>query len=359
MPRALKICQVAPLFESVPPKGYGGTERIVSYLTEELVRLGHEVTLYASGDSVTGAELVAPCARSLRSDGGSVDQLAHHLVMLEQVFADADRYDLIHCHVDYLHFPFSKRHPVPTLTTLHGRLDIPDLVTVYREYPGMPVVSISDAQREPLPWLNWQGTVYHGLPVSQYPFQESAGTYLAFLGRISPEKRVDRAIEIARRVGWPIKIAAKIDRADQAYFEAHIKRLLDEPGVEFLGEIGEQEKAEFLGRARALLFPIDWREPFGIVMIEAMACGTPVVAYRNGSVPEIVEDGATGYIVEDLDGAERACARVDSLSRRGCREAFEARFTDTRMAEDYVALYRQLVEQPLKAQAQTALGTLR
>lgn len=356
----LRICQVAPLFESVPPKGYGGTERIVSYLTEELVRQGHEVTLYASGDSVTGAELIAPCPRSLRLDAGCGDQLAHHLTMLEQVFADADRYDLIHCHVDYLHFPFSRRHPVPTLTTLHGRLDIPDLVPLHGEYSGMPVVSISDSQREPLPWLNWQGTVYHGLPVSRYPFQESPGTYLAFLGRISPEKRPDRAIEIARRVGLPIKIAAKIDRADQVYFDAHIKRLLDEPGVEFLGEIGDEDKAEFLGGARALLFPIDWREPFGIVMIEAMACGTPVVAYRNGSVPEVVDDGVTGYIVDDLDGAVRACRRVESLSRRGCRDAFESRFTDTRMAEDYVALYRQLAEQPVvKAQAHTASGTVR
>ncbi len=340
----MRIAQVSPLFESVPPKYYGGTERVVSYLTEELVRRGHDVTLFASGDSVTKARLIAPCRRSLRLDKHCVDQLAHHILMLEQVFKDTSRFDIIHFHIDYLHFPLSRRSATPHVTTLHGRLDIPDLVPLYQEFREVPVVSISNAQREPLPWLNWQGTVYHGLPEDLYTFREEPGKYLAFLGRISPEKRVDRAIEIAKRVGMEIKIAAKVDAVDREYFEDVIEPLLKDPLAEYVGEIGEGEKNEFLGNAYALLFPIDWPEPFGLVMIEAMACGTPVIAYRKGSVPEVMEEGTTGFIVHGLEDAVKAVERVPLLSRKRCREVFEERFTASRMAEDYLAVYKRLLE---------------
>jgi glycosyltransferase involved in cell wall biosynthesis len=340
----LRIAQVAPLYESVPPKYYGGTERVVSYLTEELVRQGHEVTLFASGDSVTKAHLIAACRRSLRMDRHCLDQLAHHILMLEQVFKLRDRFDIIHFHIDYLHFPLTRAHRVPNLTTLHGRLDIPDLVPIYREFREMPVVSISNAQREPLPWINWQGTVYHGLPEDLYTYREEPGKYLAFLGRISPEKRVDRAIEIARKVGMEIKIAAKVDAVDRSYFEDVVEPLLKDPAVEYVGEIGEGEKDEFLGNAYALLFPIDWPEPFGLVMIEAMACGTPVIAYRKGSVPEVMEEGKTGFIVEGLEDAVKAVESVHTLSRKRCREVFEERFTAARMTRDYLSLYQRLLE---------------
>ena len=340
----MKIAQVAPLYESVPPKYYGGTERVVSYLTEELLKQGHEVTLFASGDSVTKAHLVAPCRRSLRLDKHCVDQLAHHVLMLEMVFRDPDRFDIIHFHIDYLHFLLSRRYKIPHLTTLHGRLDIPDLVPLYQEFCDMPVVSISDAQREPLPWLNWLGTVYHGLPEDLYNFREKPGDYLAFLGRIAPEKRVDRAIEIAKRIGMPIKIAAKVDKVDKDYFEDVVEPLLRNPLVEYVGEIGEGEKDEFLGNAYALLFPINWPEPFGLVMIEAMACGTPVIAYRRGSVPEVMEEGATGFIVQGLEDAIEAVHRIPTLSRKRCRQVFEERFSASRMARDYIALYQQVVE---------------
>jgi glycosyltransferase involved in cell wall biosynthesis len=339
----MRVAQVAPLYESVPPKYYGGTERIVSYLTEELVRQGHEVTLFASGDSVTRARLVAACRRSLRLDKRCVDQMVHHIVMLEQVFRNVDEFDLVHFHIDYLHFPLSRRQLMAQLTTLHGRLDIPDLVPLYREFPDMPVVSISDAQREPLPGAGWEATVYHGLPDDLYRFREEPGGYLAFLGRISPEKRVDRAIEIAKEVEIPLKIAAKVDRIDQEYFACMIEPLLRDPLIEFVGEIGEGEKDEFLGNAYALLFPIDWPEPFGLVMIEAMACGTPVIAYRQGSVPEVIEEGRTGFIVNDLEEAVDAVRRVPELSRRRCREVFDQRFTATRMTQDYLEVYRRLV----------------
>lgn len=345
----MKIAQVAPLFESVPPKYYGGTERVVSYLTEELVRQGHEVTLFASGDSVTKAHLIAPCRRSLRLDKNCVDQLAHHILMLEIVFKQAYRFDIIHFHIDYLHFPLSRRHNVPHVTTLHGRLDIPDLVPLYREFGEMPVVSISNSQREPLPWLNWQGTVYHGLPEDLYTFREEHGKYLAFLGRIAPEKRVDRAIEIAKRTGIPLKIAAKVDKVDKEYFETVVQPLLRDPLIEYLGEIGDGEKNEFLGNAYALLFPIDWPEPFGLVMIEAMACGTPVIAYRRGSVPEVLEEGVTGFIVQGLEDAVEAVYKVRDINRRRCREVFEERFSATRMTRDYLNIYKQLLE--IKQQA--------
>jgi glycosyltransferase involved in cell wall biosynthesis len=339
----MRIAQVAPLFESVPPKYYGGTERVVSYLTEELVRQGHDVTLFASGDSVTKARLVAVTRRSLRLDKHCVDRMAHHMLLLEHVFRRVDEFDIVHFHIDYLHFPLSRRHRFAHVTTLHGRLDIPDLVPLYEEYREMPVVSISDAQRAPLPFANWQATVYHGIPEDLYRFREAPGRYLAFLGRISPEKRVDRAIEIAKRVEMPLKIAAKVDQVDREYFEDYIRPRLDHPLVEYVGEIGEGEKDEFLGNAYALLFPIDWPEPFGLVMIEAMACGTPVIAYRKGSVPEVMEEGRTGFIVETLEDAVRAVRRVPELSRRRCREVFEERFTASRMARDYVAVYERIL----------------
>jgi glycosyltransferase involved in cell wall biosynthesis len=273
-----------------------------------------------------------------------MDQLAHHVLMLEMVFKDPDRFDIIHFHIDYMHFPISRRHRTPHLTTLHGRLDIPDLVPLYQEFREVPVVSISNSQREPLPWLNWQGTVYHGLPEDLYTFREEPGGYLAFLGRISPEKRVDRAIEIARRIGMPIKIAAKVDNVDKDYFEDVVEPLLRNPLVEYVGEIGEGEKDEFLGNAYALLFPIDWPEPFGLVMIEAMACGTPVIAYRRGSVPEVLEEGVTGFIVQGLEDAIEAVRRVPTLSRRRCREVFEERFSASRMVRDYLTIYKRLLE---------------
>jgi len=339
----MRIAQVAPLYESVPPKYYGGTERVVSYLTEELVRQGHEVTLFASGDSETNARLVAACRRSLRLDKRYQGQMAHHFVMLERVFQRAGEFDIIHFHVDYLHFPLSRRKAVTHVTTLHGRLDIPDLVPLYQEFREMPVISISNGQREPLPWANWQATVYHGLPADIYRFRPEPGSYLAFLGRISPEKRVDRAIEIAKQVGMPLKIAAKIDRVDQDYFKSEIAPLLRNSLVEFVGEIDDDEKDEFLGNAYALLFPIDWPEPFGLVIIEAMACGTPVIAYRGGAVPELVEPGQTGFIVEGLEDAVEAARRVAQLSRKRCREVFEQRFTVTRMAYDYVQQFERLI----------------
>jgi len=339
----MRIAQVAPLYESVPPIYYGGTERVVSYLTEELVRQGHEVTLFASGDSVTRARLVAACRRSLRFDKHCIDELAHQILMLENVFQRAAQFEIVHFHADYLHFPLSRRQPITHLTTLHGRLDIPDLVPLYQEFRDMPVVSISNAQREPLPWANWQATVYHGIPADLYRFRAEPGTYLAFMGRISPEKRVDRAIEIAKQVQIPLKIAAKVDRVDKDYFKLVVEPLLGEPLVEFVGEISEGEKVDFLGNAYALLFPIDWPEPFGLVMIEAMACGTPVIAYRSGAVPEVMEEVYTGFIVEELKDAVEAVRRVPELSRKRCREVFEQRFTATRMAHDYVRVYERLI----------------
>jgi glycosyltransferase involved in cell wall biosynthesis len=347
----MKIAQVAPLFESVPPQCYGGTERVVSYLTEELVRQGHQVTLFASGDSVTQAHLVAACPRALRLDEQCVDQLAHCMVLLEHVFRQAPTFDLLHFHIDYLHFPLSVRQRVPHVTTLHGRLDIPDLVPVYQTFPSMPVVSISDAQRLPLPGLQWQGTVYHGLPEDLYTFQDTPGSYLAFLGRISPEKGIEQAIAIARQAGMPLKIVAKIDQVDREYFQSVVQPLLDDPLVEYLGEMGERDKNAFLGQAYALLFPIDWPEPFGLVMIEALACGTPVIAYGRGSVPEVLEDGVTGWIVAGRDDAIQAIAQVSTLSRRRCRQTFEERFSATQMTQDYLRIYQQLLEPRTKRTA--------
>ena len=339
----MRIAQVAPLYESVPPKLYGGTERIVSWLTEDLVRLGHDVTLFASGDSMTTARLVAGSPQSLRMNPSCIDQLAHHVNMLEQVFDQRDDFDLIHFHVDYLHFPLSRREQVAQVTTLHGRLDIPDLQPLYRTFSDMPVVSISDAQRIPLPWANWQATVHHGLPENSLAFFGAPGKYLAFLGRTSPEKGLDRAIQIAKRVGMPLKIAAKIDRVDKQYFESVIKPMLNDSLIEFIGEIGYSDKNEFLGNAAALLFPINWPEPFGIVMIEALACGTPVIAWPLGSVPEVIEDGITGFLVRDVDSAAKAVERLDRIDRAKCREAFERRFTVARMTKDYLAVYDRII----------------
>ncbi len=342
----MNIAQVAPLYESVPPKLYGGTERVVSYLTEELVRQGHNVTLFASGDSKTAANLHAVCDRALRLERGNVvDALAHHIRMIELVAQRALDFDVIHFHIDYLHFPLTRRQGGAALTTLHGRLDIPDLIPLYREFTDMSLVSISDAQRIPMPWANWVATVHHGLPKRLYEPRETPGKYLAFLGRISPEKRVDRAIEIAGHVGMPIKIAAKIDAVDREYFDSRIRKLFDNPLVEYIGEIGDCDKPDFLGNAYALLFPIDWPEPFGLAMIEALACGTPVIAYRKGAVAEILDEGATGYLVNNLDEAVRAVDRIGSLDRRVCRQVFEERFSAGRMCLDYLDVYRRLLGQ--------------
>jgi len=343
-PKTMRIAQVAPLYESVPPKLYGGTERIVSYLTEELVRQGHEVTLFASGDSMTGATLVPACAASLRLDPNCVDRLAYHVLMLEEVLRQKDNFDIIHYHIDYLHFPISRRELVPNITTLHGRLDLADLVPIYDVFREIPLVSISDAQREPLPWVNWQGTVYHGMREDHLSAGPGDGGYLAFLGRISPEKGIDEAINIAKLSGMPLKIAAKVDRDDREYFETVIKPQMNHPLVEFLGEIGYPDKNEFLGKAAALLFPINWPEPFGIVMMEAMACGTPVIAYPRGSVPEIILDGINGVIVRSARAAAEAVRNIGNIDRAHCREEFERRFTARRMAEDYLALYERLVK---------------
>lgn len=340
----MRIAQVAPLYESVPPRLYGGTERVVSWLTEELVSCGHEVTLFASGDSVTTARLVPACKKALRLDANCVDPLAHHILMIERVLSQAQDFDLIHFHIDYLHFPLSRREQVPCVTTLHGRLDLPDLPPLYKEFREMPVVSISNAQRKPLPWVNWLDTVHHGLPTGLLRQRDGRGEYLAFLGRISPEKGLDRAIQIAIRSGMRLKVAAKIDRVDIDYFEKHIAPMFEHPLIEYVGEIGNSEKEEFLGNATALLFPIDWPEPFGIVMIEAMACGTPVIAHPFGSVPEILPDGVCGFLVRDLDEAVEAVGRIGEIDRRECRRHFELHFTAERMARKYLNIYRQLIE---------------
>jgi glycosyltransferase involved in cell wall biosynthesis len=339
----MKVAQIAPLYESVPPKLYGGTERVVSYLTDGLVRQGHDVTLYASADSMTLAELRPVCEKALRLQGQKiVDPLAHHIRLLEMVAQEASEFDVVHFHIDYLHFPMTRRQNFASVTTLHGRLDIPDIHALFREFSEMNLVSISNAQRQPMKWANWVGTVHHGLPENLYLPSYRTGKYLAFLGRISPEKRVDRAIEIAKRVGMPIKIAAKVDAADKDYFESEIRGLLDHPLVEYIGEIGEHEKAEFLGNAFALMFLINWQEPFGLVLTEAMACGTPVIAYRMGSVPEVVDDGTTGFIVDNMDAASEAVGRIDALDRRTVRRVFEQRFSARRMCHDYINIYQRV-----------------
>jgi glycosyltransferase involved in cell wall biosynthesis len=331
--------------ESVPPRLYGGTERIVSYLTDELVRLGHDVTLFASGDSVTRAKLIPCCREALRLSPAVKDYMPYYMGMIDTVQRMAPRFDIIHFHIDQLHFPLFRDIAAKTVTTLHGRLDLPDLKFLFARFPEMPVVSISNAQRAPLPEANFVDTVYHGLPAQLLkPKWEAGGGYLAFLGRISPEKRVDRAIAIARGAGIPIKIAAKVDASDRAYFEREIQHLLQAPGVEFIGEINERSKSEFLGNAKALLFPIDWPEPFGLVMIEAMMCGTPVLAFGHGSVPEVIDDGMSGVIVSSMEEAQARLGEVLALDRRRVRQQFDKRFTASQMAARYLQVYAGMTD---------------
>lgn len=341
----MRIAQVAPLTESVPPKAYGGTERIVCYLTDQLVAMGHEVTLFASGDSVTKAKLIAPTPKALRHNQNIIDPIAHVFYMLEMVQQLKDHFDVIHYHVDYFHFPFSRRNGVTHCTTMHGRLDIDDLSVLFKEFSEIPLVSISNSQRIPLPFSNFVKTIYHGIPADLLKFQKEKGKYLAFIGRISPEKRLDRAIQIAQQARLPLKIAAKVDKADLAYYEEQIKPYMENPLLEYLGEINDLQKNDFLGHAAALLFPIDWPEPFGLVMIEAMACGTPVIAFNRGSVPEVVDEGETGFIVESVEEAVEKIKLLDSFDRVLCRKIFDERFTDRRMANEYVELYKSLIEQ--------------
>jgi glycosyltransferase involved in cell wall biosynthesis len=339
----MKIAQIAPLAESVPPKLYGGTERVVSYLTEELVRLGHDVTLFASGDSETTAKLVAAAPRALRLDPRVKDPLAPLALMIERVRAMAHEFDILHFHIDHVHLPVFRPLARKTVTTMHSRLDLAELAPLYREFGDMPLVSISTAQRKPLAFANWVGTVHHGLAREVCPFNPAPrGGYFAFLGRVSQEKGLERAIEIARRAGVRLRIAAKIDTADQEYFQTRIVPRLGEPGIEFVGELNEAQKPAFLGNASALLFPIDWPEPFGLAMIEAMSCGTPVIAWPHGSVPEVVEDGRTGYVVDSIDAAVAALEKAAHLDRLGVRERFEERFSAARMAQDYLSVYRAL-----------------
>jgi glycosyltransferase involved in cell wall biosynthesis len=344
----MKIAQIAPLMESVPPRLYGGTERIVSYLTDELVKLGHKVTLFASGDSVSQADLVSCATVALRLDTNVRDTTPYYMLMLDRVRRYAEEFDILHFHIDQFHFPLFRDIAHRTVTTLHGRQDLPDLKPLYVGFSDMPLVSISDAQRQPIANANFAATVYHGLPAELYtPTYHPRGGYLAFIGRISPEKRADRAIQLAQALGIPLKIAAKVDKVDDAYFREKIAPLLYQPGVEFIGEINDRAKTEFLGQARALLFPIDWPEPFGLSMIEARACGTPVLAFRHGSVPEVVDQGVTGLMVDTLDEAIRMLPRVLALDRHAVRRQFEKRFSATRMASDYVALYRSLLKRPV------------
>jgi glycosyltransferase involved in cell wall biosynthesis len=339
----MKIAQIAPLAESVPPRLYGGTERVVSYLTEELVRLGHDVTLFASGDSQTSARLVACAPRALRLDPRVKDALPHHLLMIERVRSRAHEFDVLHFHVEHVHLPLFRPLARKCVTTLHGRLDLPDLAPLYAEFDEMPLVSISDAQRRPLPNANWVATVYHGLAEPVCPYNPAPrGEYLAFLGRVSPEKGIERAIEIAKRARMHLRIAAKVDRTEEHYWRTRVAPLVSDPLIDFIGEVGEAQKPTFLGNAAALLFPIDWPEPFGLAMIEAMSCGTPVIAWPHGSVPEVVEHGVTGFIVDSVETAVSALAQARRLDRAQVRRRFDERFSAARMARDYLAVYRNL-----------------
>jgi glycosyltransferase involved in cell wall biosynthesis len=335
----MRIAQIAPLMESIPPRFYGGSERVASYLTEELVAQGHDVTLFASGQSITSAKLVACCAQPLRLNPAVRDIIPYYMLMLDKVRSMASEFDILHFHIDQFHFPIFNEMARRTVTTLHGRQDLPDLHHLYRGFPDMPLVSISDAQRAPIPDANFVGTVYHGLPRDLTLTLEPRGGYLAFLGRISPEKRVDRAIAIARAVGLPLKIAAKVDRVDESYFASEIEPLLKQPGIEFIGEIDDRRKSKFLGEARALLFPIDWPEPFGLAMIEAMACGTPVIAFPEGSAPELVLDGETGFVVEDEQAMAEAIRHLDEIDPARCRSSAEERFDVTPVAQAHERAY--------------------
>jgi glycosyltransferase involved in cell wall biosynthesis len=337
----MKIAQVAPLYEAVPPKLYGGTERVVSYLTEELVKQGHDVTLFASGDSITNARLVPGVKKAIRLNPDSIDPLALHIVQLQDVISRSKEFDVIHFHTDYLHFPFSKAMETPHVTTLHGRLDVPELQQIYNTFSN-PVVSISLDQQKPVPQANFVGNVYHGLPADLFKEGNGSGDYLAFLGRISPEKGPDRAIEIAKKAGVKLKIAAKVDKVDEKYFKTEIEPLLDHPLIEFIGEINEVQKQDFLCNAKALIFPINWSEPFGMVMIEAMSCGTPVVAFGKGSVNEIIKNGENGYIVKDVEEAVQVINNIIPANRSLVRRSFEQYYTAERMVKDYVDIYRNL-----------------
>ncbi len=341
----MRIAQIAPLTEAVPPKLYGGTERVVSFLTEELVRLGHDVVLFASGDSVTTAQLEAVWPRALRFDPDLRDFAAPQMLLLEDVYRQADQFDLLHFHLDYWPFSLFSRQRTPFLTTLHGRLDLPELQPVYARFPRVPLVSISDSQRRPMPNANFVRTIHHGLPENLLRPMPGKPKHLGFLGRIAPDKGPDRAIRIARRAGVPLQMAAKVDRVDETYYRDKIRPMLDGRHVELVGEIGDTDKSAFLSACIGLLFPIDWPEPFGLVMIEAMACGTPVIAFNRGSVAEVIEDGVTGFIVENEAQAVDAVARLPELSRSRIRQRFEQRFTARRMAEDYLDLYARLAEQ--------------
>jgi glycosyltransferase involved in cell wall biosynthesis len=342
----MRIAQIAPLMESIPPRLYGGSERIASWLTEELVAQGHDVTLFASGQSITAARLVSCCAQPLRLNPAVRDVIPYYMLMLDKVRSMAGEFDILHFHIDQFHFPIFNDQARRTVTTLHGRQDLPDLQHLYAGFPEMPLVSISNSQRAPIPNANFIDTVYHGLPRDLLaPSLRPAGGYLAFLGRISPEKGIDRAIAIARGIGIPLRIAAKVDRVDEAYFRSEIEPLLKGPGVEYIGEIDDRHKGKFLGDARALLFPIAWPEPFGLAMIEAMACGTPVLAFRNGAVHEVIDVGLTGHIVDSMDEAVPALQRVLALDRARVRRRFEERFVASRMARDYVAIYERQIGQ--------------
>lgn len=338
----MKIAQVAPLFERVPPIAYGGTERVVSSLTEELIELGHDVTLFASGDSITKARLVAAANRAMRPQQSNA-WVSYTAMQLDMVCQYADEFDVIHFHTDALHFPLARYIDTPCVTTVHGRLDLPELDALYRHFDTAPLVSISNSQRTPLPWANWYETVYHGMAPLCSSVEPVAENYFAFIGRISPEKRVDRAIDIAKQCGVPLYIAAKIDSLDDPYFKQSIRPMLEDPLIKFLGEINDVEKSKLLRHAKALLFPIDWPEPFGLVMIEAFSCGTPVIAYRHGSVPEIMEHGVTGFVVDNQDEAVLAARNIESIDRAGCRASFDRRFTITQMANNYVQVYEKLV----------------
>ncbi len=342
----MRIAQVAPLAESCPPKLYGGTERIVHFLTDELVRQGHDVTLFASGDSQTEGKLVPCVPQALRLVDGASNLIPYHVGMVEQIRRRLDQFDLVHFHIDLFHYAAIREWNTPTVTTLHGRLDVPGLDSCYRAFPDVPLVSISDHQRSPLPPVNWVQTIYHGLPENMLPFDPDGGDYLVFLGRISPEKRPDRAIEIAVRSGKPLKIAAKVDLVDVEYWETEIRPMVEAyDNVEYIGEVDETQKAELLGKAAALVFPIDWPEPFGLVMIEALSCGTPVIAWRNGSVPEVIQDGVSGRIVESIEEAVAAVKVVVAMPRAAIREQFDKRFTAERMALNYVGVYERLIKE--------------
>jgi glycosyltransferase involved in cell wall biosynthesis len=346
----MRIAQVAPLNERVPPKLYGGTERVVSYLTEELVRMGHDVTLFASGDSETTARLVAGCPQALWRDPDVRETLPHHVRLMDLVAHDLYRFDIVHFHTDYVHFPVVRQYRCASVTTLHGMVHPHDVGALFDAYPDVPLVSISNNQRTPLPRAKWAGTVYHGLPRDAFTFHPDPGSYLVYLGRMSPEKRVDRAIEIATKAGMPLRIAAKIYPEERHYFDETLAPLIeDSPLVEFIGEIDDRGRNQLLGNAAAFLFPIEWPEPFGLVMIEAMACGTPVIAWRRGSVPEVVQHGVTGYVVESIEAGLDAVRRINRLSRAACRDEFEQRFDAARMASDYVALYERVLRGTVSA----------